>query len=159
MTGWVLGAALLMGQMPGQFGGLDGPPRKVKHFVSYAAEEQTIAAGKSAVLELRFAVQSGFHVNSHAPRSDLQIATKVELGSEAGVKIGAATYPVGKAYKLAFEGGETLDVYSDSFVVKVPVVAGAGQHALKGELTYQACDKAACYPVKTLALDVLFTAK
>lgn len=159
MTGWVLAGALLYGQFGGQLGGLDAPPRKSKQFVVYVAEEQTVAAGKRAVLELRFVVQGGFHVNSHLPKSELQIPTKVELGPDAGVKVLGAEYPVGKSYHVAADPTETLNVYSESFVVKVPVVAGAGQHALKGSLTYQACDTAACYPPKTLALDVLFTAK
>ena len=36
------------------------------------------------MLELRFVVLGGFHVNSHEPKSELQISTKVELGREAG---------------------------------------------------------------------------
>ena len=142
-----------------QFGPLDAPPVKVKQFVAYAPEQQVVPVGKRAVLELRFQVQGGFHVNSHVPKSKLQIPTRVELAPEAGVKVAEAQYPVGTPYRQTGEGAETLDVYSEAFVVKVPVVATAGAHDLKGALTYQACDKAACYPPKKLALDVVFTAK
>jgi hypothetical protein len=41
----------------------------------------------------------------------------------------------------------------------VPVVAQAGVHTLDGALHYQACDHAACYPPKTLPVQVVFTAK
>ena len=159
MTNWMLTGALLAGQFGGQLGGLDAPPRRAKQFVVYVAEEQVVPAGKRAVLELRFSVQGGFHVNSHLPKSELQIPTKVELRQDAGVKVMEAEYPVGKSYHVAADPTETLDVYSESFVVRVPVVAGAGQHALQGALTYQACDTAACYPPKVLAVEVLFTAK
>ena len=111
------------------------------------------------MLELRFAVEPGFHVNSHVPKSELQIATRVELGQDAGVKVGEAVYPAGMSYKLSGDDGETLDVYTGEFVVRVPVVAAAGEHELKGALTYQACDKAACYPAKQVAISILFTAR
>ena len=151
----VIGALLIAGQL----GSMDAPPKVAKHRVAYVAEAQTVAAGKRAVLELRFKVDEGFHVNSHTPKSDLQIPTTVELGAAPGVKLLAAEYPAGKEYSFAFDPSEKLDVYSDSFVVKVPVVAAAGEHELKGELKYQACDKAACYPPRTLPVDVVFAAK
>jgi len=153
-TLWI--GALLVGAQLGQ---LDAPPKAVKHRVMYVAEAQTVAAGKRSVLELRFRVDDGFHVNSHTPKSELQIPTALELGAAAGVKLTAVEYPAGKEYSFAFDPSEKLDVYSDSFVVKVPVVAAAGAHELKGELKYQACDKAACYPPRTLPVDVVFAAK
>ena len=148
--------ALVVGAQLGQ---LDAPPKAVKHRVTYVAEAQTVAAGKRGVLELRFRLDDGFHVNSHTPKSELQIPTALELGSATGVKVTAAEYPAGKEYSFSFDPSEKLDVYSDSFVVKVPVVAVAGEHELKGELKYQACDKAACYPPRTLPVDVVFAAK
>ena len=143
----------------GQFGQLDAPAKAPKQRVTYVAEAQTVAAGKLAVLELRFRVDDGFHVNSHAPKSDLQIPTALELGAAGGVKAMTAEYPAGKEFSFSFDPNEKLDVYSDDFVVKVPVVATAGPHELKGELKYQACDHAACYPPRTLPVDVVFTAK
>ena len=46
-----------------------------------------------------------------------------------------------------------------TFMVKVPVVAAAGSHTVDGALRYQACDHAACYPPKSLPVQVVFTAK
>jgi len=150
----VAGAVMLA-----QFGSMDGPAKAPKQRVTYVAEVETVAAGKRAVLELRFRVDDGFHVNSHAPKSDLQIPTALDLGAADGVKVAAVEYPVGKEFSFAFDPKEKLDVYSDDFVVKVPVVATAGPHELKGELKYQACDHAACYPPRTLPVDVVFAAK
>jgi hypothetical protein len=149
--------ALLL--VAGQLGQLDAPAKAPKQRVTYVAEAQTVAAAKRTVLELRFHVDSGFHVNSHTPKSDLQIPTALALGAGAGVKIATAEYPAGKEFSFSFDPNEKLDVYSDDFVVKVPVVATAGPHELKGELKYQACDHAACYPPRTLPVDVVFTAK
>ncbi len=155
----LLAGVLALPLLAQQLGGLDAPPVKSKQFLAYAAEQQVVPAGRRAVLELRFEVRGGFHVNSHTPKSELQIPTRVELAPDAGVQVTEAEYPKGKSYSFAFDPTEKLDVYSESFVVKVPVVATVGQHELKGSLKYQACDTAACYPPKTLGLDVVFTAK
>ena len=46
-----------------------------------------------------------------------------------------------------------------AFTVKLPVVADTGTHTVDGTLRYQACDHAACYPPKSLPVQVIFTAK
>ena len=142
-----------------QIGLLDAAPVKSKQFVQYAAEEQTVRAGKPGVVELHFQVLDGFHVNSHTPKSDLLIATRMELQPAAGVKAGAVEYPAGHPYTFSSNAKETLDVYSGGFTVKLPVTAVAGEHEVDGTLRYQACDHEACYPPKVLPLHVLFTAK
>jgi hypothetical protein len=62
-------------------------------------------------------------------------------------------------YSFSFDPTEKLDVYAGDFTMKLPVVAAAGEHTVSGVLRYQACDNAACYPPKTLPVQVLFTAK
>lgn len=151
-------AALLLGGV-GQMVDLDAPRPKAKQLVVYASEAQVVTAGKLAVLELRFRVQDGYHVNSHHPASELEIPTAVEVAPDAGVRVETVQYPAGKPYTLALDPSQTLDVYTGEFALRLPVVAKAGSHELHGALRYQACDRAACYPVKTLALDVVFTAK
>jgi hypothetical protein len=143
----------------GQVGSLDGPAAKPKSYVVYAAEQQVIGAGKKSVLELHFRVVDGFHVNSHTPKSELLIPTQIVLQPAAGVKADAVEYPAGTSYSFSFDPTEKLDVYSGAFTVKLPVVAEAGAHTIAGTLRYQACDHAACYPPKSLPVEVLFTAK
>jgi DsbC/DsbD-like thiol-disulfide interchange protein len=127
--------------------------------VIYAAEQQNAAAGKRSVLELHFRVVDGFHVNSHTPKSELLIPTQITLQPTAGVKAEALEYPAGTSYSFSFDPTEKLDVYSGPFTVKLPVVAVAGTHTLDATLRYQACDHAACYPPKSLPVQVIFTAK
>jgi hypothetical protein len=134
-------------------------PVKAKSYVVFAAEPETVAAGKSAVLELRFRVVEGFHVNSHRPKSELLIPTALKLDPADGVKAGTLEYPPGKSYSFSFDPSEKLDVYAGDFTLRLPVVAAAGGHTLAGTLRYQACDNAACYPPKTLLVQVVFTAK
>jgi DsbC/DsbD-like thiol-disulfide interchange protein len=143
-------------QQPGNF---DAPAPKPKAFVLYAAEPQNVAAGKRSVLELHFRVIDGFHVNSHTPKSELLIPTQITLQPATGVKAEAVQYPAGTSYSFSFDPTEKLDVYSGAFTVKLPVVADAGTHTVDGTLRYQACDHAACYPPRSLSVQVIFTAK
>lgn len=147
------------GAVAQQVGNLDAPVAKPKSYVVYAAEEQSVAAGKRSVLELHFRVVDGFHVNSHTPKSELLIPTRIELQPAVGVKAEAVEYPAGTSYSFSFDPTEKLDVYSGDFTVKLPVVAAAGAHTVDGTLRYQACDHAACYPPKSLPVQVIFTAK
>jgi DsbC/DsbD-like thiol-disulfide interchange protein len=155
-----LGGLLMMpGVLVAQMGNLDAPVVKAKSYVLYAAEQQNATAGKRSVLELDFRVVDGFHVNSHTPKSELLIPTQLTLQPAAGVKAAAVEYPAGTTYSLSADPTEKLDVYTGTFVVKLPVVAEAGEHTVNGTLRYQACDRAACYPPKSLPVQVIFTAK
>ena len=142
-----------------QVGNLDAPAPKSKSYVLYAAEQQEVTAGKRSVLELHFRVVDGFHVNSHTPKSELLIPTLITLQPASGVKTETLQYPAGTSYSFSFDPTEKLDVYSGAFTVKLPVVAEAGPHTVEGTLRYQACDHAACYPPKSLPVQVIFTAK
>jgi hypothetical protein len=138
---------------------LSSPAPKPKQYVSYETEEQAVRAGKRSVVEMRFRVVDGFHVNSHTPKSELLIPTVVKLDDAAGVRAEPVQYPAGTQYSFSFEPGEKLDVYTGVFTVKVPVTVAAGSHTVSGTLHYQACDNAACYPPKTLPVQLVLTAK
>lgn len=159
VAGWLaMGTGLcatLVAQVPGEF----ERRLKPKTYISYTAEPQSVVAGAPGVLELHFRVADGYHVNSHAPKSELLIATSLTVEPVAGVRAGKVDYPAGVAYSFPGQPGEVLDVYSGDFSVRVPVEAKAGEHTVTGVLRYQACDHAACYPPKSLPVEVLFTAK
>jgi DsbC/DsbD-like thiol-disulfide interchange protein len=143
---------------PAQVGSMDSPA-KSKAYVLYAAEQQNIPASKHATLELRFHIVPGYHVNSHTPKSQLLIPTALTLQPAAGVKPGPLEYPAGQPYSFSFDPSDKLDVYAGDFTLKLPLVATPGQHTVDGSLKYQACDNASCYPPRTLAVKVVFSAK
>lgn len=132
---------------------------KPKSYIRYTAEAQSVPAGKPATLELRFRVESGYHVNSHTPKSDLLIPTVLTLQPDKGVKTTTPEYPAGTSYSFSFDPKEKLDVYQGDFTLRVPVLADPGEHTLEGTLRYQACDNAACYPPRSLPVEAVFTAK
>ena len=141
-----------------QIAGVSAAP-KPKSYVVFVAEPQVVKAGKPGVLELKFKVVEGFHVNSHTPKSELLIPTNLKMEAAAGVKASAVVYPAGHAFSFSFDPKEKLDVYSGPFTLTLPVVAEAGEHTVEAVLRYQACDNAACYPPKSLPVQVVFSAK
>ena len=141
-----------------QIGSMDAPA-KPRAYVVYAAESQSVRAGKAATLELRFQIVPGFHVNSHTPKSQLLIPTALTLQPASGIKAGALEYPAGKPFSFSFDPNDKLDVYAGDFTLKLPVVATPGDHTIDGILKYQACDSASCYPPRTVPVKVVFTAR
>ncbi len=147
---WVL---TLAGTMLGQ------EAARPKQTVVYVAEAQNVPAGKQTVVELHFKVLDGYHVNSHTPKSEFLIPTTLEAKAGDGVKAGAPVYAPGREFSFAFSPEEKLDVYTGDFTVKLPVTATVGEHTVAGSLRYQACDKAACYPPKTLPVEIPVSAR
>lgn len=137
--------------------GLPAAPTGKGH-VTFAAEVIEVAAGKPEIVELRFRVDEGFHVNSHTPKDELLIPTMLKLDNTTGVKVVGVEYPAGSPFKLSGDG-QTLDVYQGEFRVRLRVVVPKGQSTLKGGLRYQACDSASCFPTRTLPVDVPITGK
>ena len=153
-TGVMVAQQIQMGgDSMGQARGLTG-----KSHVELLSDAVQTDAGKAEVVELRFRVQPGFHINSHHPKDELLIPTVLKV-DEGSVKVLGEEYPAGTSYRLMVGDGETLDVYQNEFRVSLRVMAPKGVTTLTGALRYQACDNAACYPPKTLPVKVLVTAR
>lgn len=127
--------------------------------VDFIADSQTVAANKPSTLALHFRVDPGFHINSHTPKSDMLIPTKLLVEDLNGATVTNVDFPAGTPYSFAFEPNTKLDVYTGDVSLTAHVQAKPGTYALKAALHYQACDQAACYPPKTLALEQPFTAR
>jgi hypothetical protein len=135
----------------------------MKGHVVLVSDAVEVEAGKPQVVELRFRVDQGFHINSHAPKDELLIPTVLKLDSSKGVKVAQEDYQQGQPFRLSVGSsgavGETLDVYQGEFRVSVRVVAPKGASTMMGSLHYQACDNTACFPPKTLPVMVAVTGK
>jgi len=134
-------------------------PAKKAHVV-LLSDGVDVAAGKAQVVELRFRVEPGFHINSHAPKDPLLIATALKLDTGHGVDVQGVDYPKGSAFQLGLgKDAQMLDVYQGEFRVRVRMIADAGNSTMTGMLHYQACDDAACFPPKNLVVKVAVTGK
>jgi hypothetical protein len=151
----LVGSVSAVAQQPGGSVAATKPPVNV----TYIGASQVAKAGQVSLIEVHFQVRDGFHLQSHTPKSELLIPTVFKLQPADGVKTTEVVYPAATPYSFSFSPAEKIDVYTGDFTVKVPVTATAGEHTLDATLRYQACDAKACYPPKTLPLQVSFTAK
>ncbi len=156
----VLGALVLLGSAAVAQEIRLGDARPVaRQHVTVLTESVDLKAGREQVVELRFRVQDGYHINSHTPKDGLLIPTELHLDAAPGVSVKGEAYPAGAAFKLAIGEGELLDVYQGEFRVQVRMVAAPGSSTLTGSLKYQACDSAACFPPRALPVVVAVSAR
>lgn len=132
---------------------------KKRSHVSFAGGGTTVAANKTALLELKFSIDPGFHINSHTPRSMTLIPTKIGIEDDGAFVVKAVDFPAGHEYSFANSPKDKLDVYSGDFTLTSHVLAKPGAHTLKAILHYQACDTASCYPPSQIPVELHFTAR
>jgi hypothetical protein len=117
----------------------------------------SIRRGSLGTADLRFRVASGFHVNSNTPTEEYLIPTVLQLDAPTDIIIGRVSYPAGELESFPFAPDQKLSVYSGEFSLSVAMRALSsvlpGSYAVRGQLKYQACDNAACYPPKRLPVE------
>jgi len=118
------------------------------------AEMTTIQRGKTGTVDLQFHISSGFHINSNHPSAEYLIPTALKLDPPTDIAVGRITYPGGKEMSFDFAPNEKLSVYTGDFTVSVSVhplsTVLPSRYEFHGNLRYQACDNAACYPPKNV---------
>ena len=139
-------------------GGIDSASQAKKQHVELLTDSLQLTANKPQDIELRFRVEPGFHINSHTPKDELLIPTVLKLDA-GSLRIADEQYPAGQHFRLQVGSGEDLDVYQGEFRVMLRVEAPKGASTLTGSLRYQACDTAACFPAKTLPLQIAVAAR
>ena len=131
-----------------------GPGKKAPSVTLLPVAIANITRGKANPVNLRFQIGAGFHVNSNHPKSEFLIPTILKLNPPTDIMIGGITYPAGEEMSFAFAPDDKLSVYAGEFPLTVEVRPLAGvlpaKYMIHGELRYQACDNAACYPPKKL---------
>jgi hypothetical protein len=162
VPGLALLAALAAGQespaglSDSQASNQDIPGRRTPSVTMAPSPVITVTRGKSNPVNLRFRVGPGFHVNSNKPKSEFLIPTVLKVSAPTDIVIGRVTYPAGSEMSFAFSPEDKLSVYTGEFPVVVEVRPLAevipAKYMIRGELKYQACDNAACYPPKKLAV-------
>jgi len=135
----------------------DSSNRSVAHgaAVEYLFPEQvTLPAEKPSPVALHFRIAEGFHINSHTPKDEYFIPTTFSLPEGSDVRLESATYPDGIDYTLPLDPDTKLSVYTGEFTIQTRLVASRGNHLVEATLRYQACDKSACFPPKTITVPI-----
>ena len=112
----------------------------------------TVRRGSSARAVVVMEIPSGFHVHSNRPLEKFLIATKLEIESPSGVRVGSVIYPrammrslkFSKKRVAVFEGRTTM-----RFNVTVPASFGSDSAQLKARLRYQSCNDELCFAPQT----------
>jgi hypothetical protein len=138
---------------------LDGPRPAARQHIVLLSDALQLEANKPQLVELRFRIDPGFHINSHTPHDETLIPTALHLDPAASLQIQAPQYPAGTPFHLPLGAGQTLDVYQGDLRILVRILAHRGDWSLTGTLRYQACDNAACFPPRTLPLRIAIEAR
>jgi DsbC/DsbD-like thiol-disulfide interchange protein len=150
-----LGLAVLTGSAQSPLA--DSSGRSILHAapIEYLFPEQvTVPADRPSTVVLHFRVAPGFHINSNKPKEDYLIPTTFAVPESSGVRLESAKYPDGVDFTLPLDPGTTLSVYAGEFTIVTSLVASRGNHLLEATLHYQACDKSACFPPKTITVPI-----
>src|SRR5687768_8726724 len=97
-------------------------------------------------------IPSGLHVQSSKPLGKFLVATKLDVETPSGMKVGPISYPRALMRKLKFSKGNVAVYEGRSvlrFNVTVPANYSAGSGEIKGKLRFQACNDEACFPPVT----------
>lgn len=119
--------------------------------VQYLFPEQvTLSAGKPATLALHFRVAEGLHINSHTPHDGYLIPTVLSIPAGSGARLESASYPPGSDITLPLDPKTKLSVYTGDFTIQARIVPAAGNHLVRAQLRYQACNMSQCLPPRTI---------
>ena len=116
-----------------------------------------VPAGRPQTIDLHFRIESGLHINSHAPRQKSLIRTELMVAEPHGVNVSAVDFPPGTDYAFPADPQQKLSVYSGDFTLKMHLTAQRGDHLVQAALRYQACDTNTCFPPRNapVAIDVV----
>jgi len=137
--------------------GAQSPGKKTPSVTLAPVAPVSVTRGQAGEVSLHFRVAPGFHINSNTPKSEFLIPTALKMDAPTDIAITKLSYPAGKDMSFPFAPDEPLNVYSGDFTVTMLIrplhTVMPSKYAIRGELKYQACDNAACYPPKKLPLD------
>jgi hypothetical protein len=125
-------------------------------------EPQKVAGKRGAAVQSKIpvTVKTGFHVNTNTPSEEYLIPLKLTWTATGALEAGSVTYPKGSLETYEFSDGKPISVYTGSFDLvanfKVAANAQAGPGVAAGKLKYQACSNKACYPPKTVDVNVSY---
>ena len=120
--------------------------------VTISVAPDKIKKGRTVKGSVVIEIPKGLHVQSSKPLDKYLIATKLDVETPSGMKVGPVTYPRAVMRNLKFSKG-AVAVYEGRailrFNVTVPANYGGSSGEIKGKLRFQACNDDACFPPVT----------
>ncbi|HET9524831.1 MAG TPA: protein-disulfide reductase DsbD domain-containing protein [Pyrinomonadaceae bacterium] len=120
--------------------------------VSGSIAPDKIKKGRTVKANVVMEIPQGLHVQSNKPLDKFLIATKLEVETPTGMKVGPISYPRALMRSLKFSKSKVA-VYegrtSIRFPVTVPANYSGGSGEIRGRLRFQACNDESCFPPVT----------
>ena len=120
--------------------------------VSGSISPDRIKKGRIVKANVVMEIPNGLHVQSNKPLDKFLIATKLDVETPAGMKVGPISYPRALMRNLKFSKNQVA-VYEGRtmirFNVTVPANYSSGSGEIKGKLRFQACNDESCFPPVT----------
>jgi len=108
-----------------------------------------VRKGRIAKAIVTMEIPQGLHVQSSKPLDKFLVATKLDVETPAGMRVGPISYPRAVMRNLKFSKG-AVSVYEGKAVIRfnvtVPANYSSGSGEIKGKLRFQACNDDACFP-------------
>ena len=129
------------------------PPQSSKDVnVSGSIAPDKVKKGRTVRASVVMDIPSGLHVQSNKPLDKFLVATKLDVETPSGMKVGPVTYPRALMRKLKFSKG-MVAVYEGRSVLRFNVIVppnySGGSGEIKGKLRVQACNDESCFPPVT----------
>lgn len=120
--------------------------------VSGSITPDKIKKGRAVKGSVVMEIPAGLHVQSSKPLDKYLVATKLDLETPSGMRVGPVAYPRAVMRNLKFSKG-AVAVYEGRailrFNVTVPANYSGSSGEIKGKLRFQACNDASCFPPVT----------
>ena len=120
--------------------------------VSGSVAPDKVKKGRMVRASVVMDIPSGLHVQSSKPLDKFLVATKLDVETPSGMKVGPISYPRALMRTLKFSKG-MVAVYEGTSIVRfnvtVPANYSGGSGEIKGKLRFQACNDEACFPPVT----------
>jgi hypothetical protein len=131
-------------------------PAQNKGYLTIGELPKVVGKRNEAIqAKIPVSVQSGYHVNSNAPKDEYLIPLKLTWKSTGALEGGTVVYPKPTLEKYEF-AENPLSVFTGIFdlvtTFKVSASAPAGPGVAVGQLRYQACNDRACFPPRTIEI-------
>jgi thiol:disulfide interchange protein DsbD len=138
--------------VPAQFYSTPLPQSSNDVKVSGSISPDKIKKGRTVRANVVLEIPDGLHVQSSRPLDKFLIATKLDVETPAGMKVGAIVYPRALMRNLKFSKSKVA-VYEGRTTIRFPITVPAnysgGSGEIKGKLRFQACNDESCFPPVT----------
>ena len=116
-----------------------------------------VKKGRAVQATVTMEIPPGLHVQSNKPLDKFLVATRLDVETPQGMKVGPVLYPRSVLRSLKFSKGKVA-VFEGKTVIRfnvtVPSSYSGGSGDIKGKLRFQACNDDACFPPVTREVKV-----